>query len=110
VQRLEPGLTFGHVRKRLREFAGLSPSYPIANRAGGRRRPHGRPAGGRSETPSGRTHRPGNISCASGIFRRSLLRPLPRRESCERDPLAAPGLPISMTSAVSPCRRAWTDL
>jgi hypothetical protein len=39
VQRLEPGLTFGHVRKRLREFAGLSPSYPIANRAGGRRRP-----------------------------------------------------------------------
>lgn len=25
VQRLEPGLTFGHVRKRLREFAGLSP-------------------------------------------------------------------------------------
>ena len=23
VQRLEPGLTFGHVRKRLREFAGL---------------------------------------------------------------------------------------
>ena len=25
VQRLEPGINFGHVRKRLREFAGLSP-------------------------------------------------------------------------------------
>ena len=35
-----PGLTFGHVRKRLTEFAGLSPSYPMANRAGGRRQPN----------------------------------------------------------------------
>jgi len=39
VQRLEPGLSFGHVRKRLREFAGLSPSFPSADRAGGRRDP-----------------------------------------------------------------------
>ena len=39
VQRLEPGLTFGHVRKRLREFAGLSPSSQIANRAGDNRQP-----------------------------------------------------------------------
>ena len=37
VQRLEPGLTFGHARKRLREFAGLSPSFPPADRAGRRR-------------------------------------------------------------------------
>jgi hypothetical protein len=36
VQRLEPGLNFGHVRKRLREFAGLSPNYPAADRAGRR--------------------------------------------------------------------------
>jgi len=36
VQRLEPGLSFGHVRKRLREFAGLSPSFPSADRAGRR--------------------------------------------------------------------------
>jgi len=36
VQRLEPGINFGHVRKRLREFAGLSPSFPIAERAGRR--------------------------------------------------------------------------
>jgi hypothetical protein len=28
VQRLDPGLSFGHVRKRLREFAGLSPRFP----------------------------------------------------------------------------------
>ena len=33
VQRLEPGLTFGHVRKRLREFAGLSPSFPPVDRS-----------------------------------------------------------------------------
>jgi hypothetical protein len=39
VQRLEPGLSFGHVRKRLREFAGLSPSFPSADRAGGRKEP-----------------------------------------------------------------------
>ena len=37
VQRLEPGMNFGHVRKRLREFAGLSPSFPIAERAGRRK-------------------------------------------------------------------------
>jgi hypothetical protein len=39
VQRLEPGLSFGHVRKRLRAFAGLSPCFPSANRAGGRKEP-----------------------------------------------------------------------
>ena len=39
VQRLEPGLSFGHVRKRLREFAGLSPSFPSADRAGRRQDP-----------------------------------------------------------------------
>jgi Protein of unknown function (DUF3991)/Toprim-like len=37
VQRLEPAANFGHVRKRLREFAGLSPSFPIAERAGRRK-------------------------------------------------------------------------
>ena len=39
VQRLEPGLTFGHVRKRLREFAGLPPSFPPVDRVGGRKVP-----------------------------------------------------------------------
>ena len=37
VQRLEPAANFGHVRKRLRELAGLTPSFPIAERAGRRR-------------------------------------------------------------------------
>jgi len=36
VQCLEPALNFGHVRKRLREFAGMSPRFPAADRAGGR--------------------------------------------------------------------------
>jgi hypothetical protein len=39
VQRLEPGLSFGHVRKRLRAFAGLSPGFSSANRAGGQKEP-----------------------------------------------------------------------
>jgi len=33
VQRLEPGMSFGHVRKRLREFTGLSPLFPPVDRA-----------------------------------------------------------------------------
>jgi hypothetical protein len=33
------GLSLGHVRKRLREFAGLSPSFPSADRAGCRQDP-----------------------------------------------------------------------
>jgi hypothetical protein len=37
VQMLEPGINFGHARKRLREFAGLSPSFPIAERVGRRK-------------------------------------------------------------------------
>jgi hypothetical protein len=36
VQRLKPGLNFGHVRKRLRKFLGLSPNFPAADRAGRR--------------------------------------------------------------------------
>jgi hypothetical protein len=36
VQRLEPGINFGYVRKRLRELAGLTPTFPIAERAGRR--------------------------------------------------------------------------
>jgi hypothetical protein len=39
VQKLEPGLNFGHVRKRLRAFAGLSPCFPLADRAGVRKEP-----------------------------------------------------------------------
>jgi Protein of unknown function (DUF3991)/Toprim-like len=39
VQRLKPGLSFRHVRKRLRAFAGLSPRLPLADRAGVRKEP-----------------------------------------------------------------------
>jgi hypothetical protein len=39
VQRLEPGLSFGHVRKRLRAFAGLSPCFSSSDRAGRRKDP-----------------------------------------------------------------------
>ena len=39
VQRLEPTLSFGHVRKRLREFVGMSPRFPPVDRAGGRKSP-----------------------------------------------------------------------
>ena len=39
VEKLEPGLSFGHVRKRLRAFAGLSPCFSSADRAGGRKEP-----------------------------------------------------------------------
>ena len=39
VQRLEPTFSFGHVRKRLREFAGLSPRFTPVERAGGRESP-----------------------------------------------------------------------
>jgi hypothetical protein len=39
IQRLEPGLSFGHVRKRLRAFAGLPPRFPSVDGAGGRKEP-----------------------------------------------------------------------
>jgi hypothetical protein len=39
VQQLEPGLSFGDARKRLRALAGLSPCFPSADRAGGRKEP-----------------------------------------------------------------------
>jgi hypothetical protein len=41
VQQLEPGINFGHVRKRLRKFAGLSPSFLTAEMAGRRIAAHG---------------------------------------------------------------------
>jgi hypothetical protein len=39
VQYLNPGVTFGQVRKILRPFIGLSPSFPIHERAGSKERP-----------------------------------------------------------------------
>jgi Toprim-like/Protein of unknown function (DUF3991) len=39
VQRLEPDLNFGHVRKRLRALAGVAPTFPTFDRAGEPRSP-----------------------------------------------------------------------
>jgi hypothetical protein len=44
VQKLEPGLSFGDARKRLRALAGLSPCFPLADRAGRRKEPDSRVA------------------------------------------------------------------
>ena len=103
VQRLEPGLTFGHVRKRLREFAGLSPRFPPVDRAGGRKDPD-RPVAERwaerkAVWPNSPTWRylarkrwlPSAIieaASAAGVLREG--------------PAAAPGSPISMVTALSP--------
>src|SRR5271156_2498327 len=98
VQRLEPGLSFGHVRKRLRAFAGLSPCFPSADRAGGRRdRTEPSPPAGPSERPFGRTLRPGAISDDSAGCRQRLLRRRPLPAFCGRVPSEAPGSPISIT-------------
>ena len=79
VQRLEPGLTFGHARKRLREFAGLSPSFPPAEEEGAVEAPTGLSRNvGASERRYGRIRRPGAISPSSGGFPRTSSK-LPRR-------------------------------
>ena len=88
-QRLEPGANFGHVRKRLREFAGLKPSFPIAERAGrgkasdspitpGYVEPIGRPAA------CGRVRRPGAISPRKRLLPSAIVEALPRPASCRR--------------------------
>jgi hypothetical protein len=85
VQRLEPGLSFGHVRKRLREFAGLSPSFPSADRQGANRiRTDPSPTAGPSERQFGRTLRPGAISDGSADCRPRSLRLLRRPERSRR--------------------------
>ena len=103
VQRLEPGLTFGHTRKRLREFAGLSPSFPPADRAGRRRSLEGLSQNvGPSERRYGRIRRPGAISppAAASCEQSSKL---PRRPAfCVRGRSAAPGSRISMPRARLP--------
>jgi hypothetical protein len=78
VQRLDPGLSFGHVRKRLRAFAGLSPCFLSADRAGGRKEPiEPSPPAGPSERRFGLTPRPGAIlDDSAGCRQRSLRRHL----------------------------------
>ena len=104
VQRLEPGINFGHVRKRLREFAGLSPSFPIAERAG-RRKAFGqirrRTLGGAEARVAG-VRRPGAILPGSASFHRGSSRWLPWPASCGKAQPAAPGSPISTARVPSP--------
>ena len=103
VQRLEPGLSFGHVRVRLREFAGLTPRFPPVDRAGGRNNPD-RPVAERwaerkAVWPNSPTWRylarkrslPSTIIGAASAA--AVLR---------EGPAAAPGSPISMVTALSP--------
>ena len=102
VQRLEPGLSFGHVRKRLRAFAGLSPVFrrPIGQGAERSRTEPSLPAGP-SEGRFGRTLRPGAISNDSAGCRQRSLRRRPWPAFCGRVPSAAPGSPISIATAPS---------
>ena len=102
VQKLEPGLSFGHVRKRLREFAGLSPSFPSADRAGRRKiRTDPSPTAGPSESQCGPARRPGAISDESADCRPRSLRLRQRRGCCGRGRSAAPGSPTSIAPAPS---------
>jgi hypothetical protein len=100
VQRLEPGLSFGHVRKRLRASAGLSPCFPSADREGAKRiQTEPSPRAGPSERRFGRTLRPGAISDDSAGCRQRLLRRRPSPAFCGRVPSAVPGSAISLTPA-----------
>ena len=101
VQRLEPGLSFGHVRKRLRAFAGLSPCFrrPIGQGAE-RIQTEPSPRAGPSERRFGRTLRPGAISDDSAGCRRRSLRRRPLPAFCGRVPWGAPGLPTSIAPAL----------
>ena len=104
VQRLEPGMSFGHVRKRLREFAGLSPRFPPVERAGARNIPD-RPVAERwaermAVWPNSPTWR---YLFAKALDSPPLSSRLPQRPAfCGRGRAAARGSPISMVTALSP--------
>ena len=111
VQRLEPGVNFGHVRKRLREFAGLSPSFPPTDRQGAVESPTGPSRNvGPSERWYGRIRRPGTISRESAGFPARSSRLHRPRVSCERGRSGVLGSGISMTRARFACRCARADL
>ena len=70
VERLEPGINFGHVRKRLREFAGVSPSFPIAEEQGAAKSSNRSVAErwGRTKARAESARRPRAISLGSASF------------------------------------------
>jgi hypothetical protein len=100
VRKLEPGLSFGHVRKRLRAFAGLSPCFPLADRAGGRKEPDRAVAARWAERKTVWSNSPAwrYLRRQPGCRQRSLRR-RPWPAFCGRVPSAAPGSPISLTPA-----------
>ena len=108
VQRLEPGINFGHVRKRLRALAGLSPCFPLADRAGGRKeldrsvaaRWNGRKAVW-SNSPAWRY-----LDDSVGSRQRSLRRH-PWLVFCARVRSAAPGSPT--LTAPAPSRTSMSE-
>jgi len=98
VQNLEPGLNFGHVRKRLRELVGLSPRFPAADRAGGDPlRTSLSPNAGRNDRSYGRTRQPGAISPASVDCPRASFKPHRVRMSCGKAHRGARGSRTGMT-------------
>jgi len=103
VQRLEPGLNFGHVRMRLRAFAGLAPSFPPADRAGGRKRPEGSVADRWAER---KPVWPNSPAWRYLVHTRKLPAAIVAAASAagvlRRDRPAAPGSPISTATAPSP--------
>ena len=105
VQRLEPGINFGHVRKRLREFAGLSPSFPIAERAG-RRKEFGqirRRTLGRTEARVASVRRPARYLARKRFLPSTIIDAgLRDRRPAARPSTAAPGSPISTARVRSP--------
>ena len=92
VQRLEPGLSFGHVRKRLRAFAGCRHVFrrPIGQGAETSRREPSPPAGPNARR-FGRTLLPGAISDYSAGCRQRSLRWRPWPAFCGRVPRGAHG-------------------
>ena len=103
VQRLEPGVNFGHVRKRLREFAGLKPSIPIAERAG-RGKASDRPiaerwADRKAVWPDSPTWR---YLARKRILPSAIIEAASAAASCGRARPAAPGSLISTAQVPSP--------
>ena len=108
VQRLEPGLSFGHVRKRLRAFAGLSPCFRRATGQGDERiQTEPSPPAGPSERRFVRTLRPGAISDDNAGYRPRSSRRRPWPAFCGRVPSVAPGLPISIAPVLW---RTWMSV
>jgi hypothetical protein len=102
VQRLEPGLNFGHVRRRLREFAGLSPSFPPARRAGRRNEPNRSVAERWAERkpvwPNSPTWR--YLACER-FLPSAIVEAAPAAGVLREGPSAAPGLRASTARALS---------